>query len=188
MLVGQSLSCEKHYGWVPAQQGGGHPLEGSGRRGFLSRVTESRVGAGVRVGAVAAAATIGAVIGLGLRHGLALRPFMSAGRALLARVGLAAPTTAAAAVVGLVLVAGAVVVLGVCFTVVAAPLRGVRLLMVAILFAGIGCAVSAYVVPSILVLSTGAVLGTAQRLFICALLAAGLVAGMRLARLGTRIE
>jgi hypothetical protein len=167
---------------------GARPLEWVARRGFLSRVTESQVGAGVRVGTVAAAATIGAVMGLGLRHGLALRPFMSAGRALLARLGAEAPTGAVAALVGVALVAFAIVVLGVCFTFVAAPLRGVRLLAVAIVFAAIGWAVSLYVVPAILVLSAGTVLGTAQRIFVCALLAVGLVVGMRLARVGTRVE
>lgn len=151
-------------------------------------MTVSRIAIGVRVGVVAAAATIGAVIGLGLRHGLALRPFMSAGRAVLAALGAGAPSGAVAVLVGLALVASAVVVLGVCFTYVAAPLRGVRLFAVALLFAAIGFVVPAYVVPSILVLSSGTVLGTAQRVFVCALLAAGLVAGMRLARLGTRIE
>ena len=89
---------------------------------------------------------------------------------------------------GLALVACAVIVLGVCFTIVAAALRGVRLFAAALIFAAIAWAVSAYVVPSILVLSTEIVLGTAQRVFICTLLALSLVAGMRLARPGLRIE
>ncbi|HEX6047617.1 MAG TPA: hypothetical protein VFZ21_00050 [Gemmatimonadaceae bacterium] len=148
----------------------------------------SRFGAGIRVGTVAAAATIGAVIGLGLRHGLALRPFSTAGRALLATLGDADASAGAAAVVGLVVVAIAIILLGVCFTFVAAPLRGVRLVGVAIVFAAIGWAVSVYVVPSILVLSAEIVLGTAQRVFICALLALSLVVGMRLARQRNRIE
>jgi len=144
--------------------------------------------AGVRVGTVAAAATLGAIIGLGLRHGLALRPFMSSGRSLLAALGVSAAPGAVALIVGLMLFIAAVVVLGVCFTIVAAPLRGVRLLATAILFAAIGWAVSAYVVPAILASSAGAVLGTAQRVFIFALLALALLAGMRLARPGMRIE
>jgi hypothetical protein len=139
---------------------------------------------------VAAAATIGAVIGLGLRHGLALRPFMSAGRGLINALGLDIASDPATTIVGLAFVAIAVVVLGVCFTLVAAPLRGVGLLLTATAFAAMGWAVCAYVVPSILTLTSGAVLGTAQRVFVCGMLAVALVAGMRLARpeLDTRIE
>ena len=148
----------------------------------------SRLGAGLRVGTVAAAATIGAVIGLGLRHGLALRPFSTAGRALLATFGATDATAGAAAVVGLVLVTIAIILLGVCFTYVAAPLRGMRLVGAAIVFAAIGWVASAYVVPSILVSSAEIVLGTAQRVFIYALLALSLVVGMRLARPGSRID
>ena len=148
----------------------------------------SRLGAGVRVGIVAAAATIGAVIGLGLRHGLALHPFSTAGRGFLALVGATAPQGGVATITGLALVAVAVIVLGVCFTFVAAPLRGIRLLGAAIAFGAIAWVVSVYVVPSILVLSAETVLGTAQRVFICALLTLSLVAGMRLARPSLRME
>ena len=48
--------------------------------------------------------------------------------------------------------------------------------------------VAAFVVPSILVLSDTTVFGTAQRVFICVVLALGLVAGMRLARPNVRVE
>ena len=139
------------------------------------------------MGTVAAAATIGAVIGLGLRHGLALRPFTSAGRALLEKIGIAG-TASASALVGLVLAACAIIVLGVCFTIVAAPLRGLRLLAVAIVFGAIAWSVSAFVVPSILAWSSGAVLGSAQRVFIFGMLTIALVAGMRLARSSIQID
>jgi hypothetical protein len=139
------------------------------------------------VGTVAAAATIGAVIGLGLRHGLALRPFTSAGRALFEKIGIAA-TASASALVGLAMAACAIILLGVCFTVVAAPLRGLRLLGVAIVFGAIAWSVSAFVVPSILVWSSGAVLGSAQRVFIFGMLTIALVAGMRLARSSVQID
>ena len=139
------------------------------------------------MGTVAAAATIGAVIGLGLRHGLALRPFTSAGRALFEKIGITG-TTSTSAVVGLAMAACAIIVLGVCFTVVAAPLRGLRLLGVAIVFGAIAWSVSAFVVPSILAWSTGAVLGSAQRVFIFGMLTIALVAGMRLARSGVQID
>jgi len=150
-------------------------------------MSDSRIAVGIRVGTVAAAATIGAVIGLGLRHGLALRPFISAGRALLERIGVSG-TPPASSVVGLTMAACAIIVLGVCFTVVAAPLRGLRLLGAAIVFGAIAWGVSAFVVPSILEWSTVAVLGGAQRLFIFGMLTIALVAGMRLARSSIQID
>ena len=150
-------------------------------------MSDSRIAVGIRVGAVAAAATIGAVIGLGLRHGLALRPFTSAGRALFEKLGVVG-TSSASAAVGLTMAACAIIVLGVCFTVVAAPLRGFRLLGVALVFGAIAWSVSAFVVPSILAWSTGAVLGNAQRVFIFGMLTIALVAGMRLARSSIQID
>jgi hypothetical protein len=151
-------------------------------------VPPSRLLEGVRVGVVAAAATIGAVIGLGLRHGLALRPFATLGRALLERLGILVTQGRVTTAVGVALVSVAIIVLGVCFTIVAAPLRGLRVFMAALLFATIGWVIAAYVVPSILVLSDTMVLGTGQRVFICVLLALSLVAGMRLARPNVRVE
>src|SRR5690242_15267720 len=130
-------------------------------------MSDSRIVTGVRVGMVAAAATIGAVIGLGLRHGLALRPFMSTGHGLMDAFGFDVASDPATTMVGLAAVAIAVVVLGICFTLVAAPLRGVGLLLTATAFAALGWAVCAYVVPSVLTLRSGAVLGTAQRVFVC---------------------
>lgn len=151
-------------------------------------MSQSRTAAGIRVGTVAAAATIGALIGLGLRHGLALRPFVSTGRAVLDAIGMTGVGGAVPVIVGLVLVAAAIIVLGVCFTIVAAPLRGARLLLAACVFGAIGWAVSTYVVPSILASSGGTQLGTAQQIFICVLLSLALVAGMRLARASVRVE
>jgi len=149
--------------------------------------TSSRLRTGLRVGTVAAAATIGAVIGLGLRHGLALRPFMSAGGALLKKLGIDA-TASVTTFVGISAVACAIIVLGVCFTVVAAPLRGLRLLGAAIVFGALAWGASGLVIPSILAWSTGAVLGSAQRLFICSMLTIALVVGMRLARSSVQID
>jgi len=150
--------------------------------------TPMRAGAGIRVGAVAAATTVGAVIGLGLRHGLALRPFTSAGVALFDRLGVPIMSSSAATIAGIALVTAAIILLGVCFTIVAAPLRGLRLLLSASMFAAVGWGVSLYVVRSVLVLSDGTVLGSAQRVFIFAMLALALVAGMRLARPNVRVE
>jgi hypothetical protein len=151
-------------------------------------MTEPRVTVGIRVGTVAAAATIGAVIGLGLRHGLSLRPFTSTGAAVFDRIGIPVMRQTAATVAGILLVGTAIIVLGVCFTIVAAPLRGLRLLLAALMFAAIGWGASLYVVRSILVLSDATVLGMAQRVFVFALLALSLVVGMRLARPNVRVE
>jgi hypothetical protein len=150
-------------------------------------MTDSRISTGIRVGVVAAAATIGAVIGLGLRHGRALRPFTSAGGALLERVGVTG-SSSASALLGLAMVACAIIVLGVCFTVVAAPLRGLPLFVAAMVFGAIAWSVSVFVVPSILVWSTGAVLGSAQRVFIFGMLTIALVVGMRLARPTSHVD
>ena len=136
---------------------------------------------------MAAATTIGAVIGLGLRHGLAMRPFSSTGRALLEKLGVTT-TPLTAVIVGIAIVTCAVIVLGVCFTVVAAALRGIRLLVMALVFCAVAWGVTGLVVPSILALSSGAVLGDGQRVFIFVLLAVALVVGMRLARSSTDID
>jgi hypothetical protein len=152
-------------------------------------MTDSRMVTGVRVGVVAAAIMIGAVIGLGLRHGLATRPFLTAGYGVLETLGVRAVSRGAAPIaVGLVAVALAIIVLGVCFTFVAASLRGLRLLAVALLFAASAWAVYVYIVPSILVPSDGIELGTGQRVFLFTLLALGLAVGMRLARPDVRVE
>ena len=143
---------------------------------------------GVRVGIVAASTMIGAVVGLGLRHGLALRPFTSAGYSVLETLGVRASRGATPIVTGVIVVAAAIIVLGVCFTFVAASLRGLRVLIVAILFAASAWAVYVYIVPSILVRTGGIELGTAQRVFLFVLLALGLAVGMRLARPHVRVE
>ena len=144
---------------------------------------------GVRVGVVAAATTIGAVIGLGLRHGLATRPFMTAGYAVLEALGARAASRGVTPIaVGVAVVAAAIIVLGVCFTFVAASLRGLRLVLVALLFGASAWAAYVYIVPSILVLSDGLELGTGQRVFLFTLLALALAVGMRLARRNVRVE
>ena len=152
-------------------------------------MNDSRMAAGVRVGVVAAATTIGAVIGLGLRHGLATRPFMTAGYAVLETLGARAASRGATPVaVGVSVVAAAIIVLGVCFTFVAASLRGFRLVLAAFLFAASAWAVYVYIVPSILAPSDGLELGTGQRVFLFTLLALALAVGMRLARRNVRVE
>ena len=163
-------------------------MSGSGAPICFRAMSDSRMATGIRVGAVAAATTIGAVIGLGLRHGLATRPFMTAGYAVLETIGVRTSRGAAPIAIGVAAVAGAIIVLGVCFTFVAASLRGLRLFLVALLFAATAWAVYVYLVPSVLVLSGGIELGKAQRVFLFTLLGLGLAAGMRLARPRVRVE
>ena len=137
---------------------------------------------------MAAATTIGAVVGLGLRHGLATRPFMTAGYGVLETLGVRAASRGAPIAVGVAAVAAAIIVLGVCFTFVAASLRGLRLLVTALLFAASAWVVCAFVVPSFLRQTDGIELGTAQRVFLFTLLALALAVGMRLARRNVRVE
>ena len=131
---------------------------------------------------------IGAVIGLGLRHGLALRPFMSAGYGVLDTLGVRTSRGVMPVAAGVVAVAAAIIVLGVCFTFVAASLRGLRLLIAALVFAASAWLVYAFVIPSFLRQTDGIELGTAQRVFLFTLLALGLAIGMRLARPNVRVE
>jgi hypothetical protein len=62
------------------------------------------------------------------------------------------------------------------------------LLGAAIVFGAIAWGVSAFVIPSVLAWSTGAVLGSAQRMFIFGMLTIALVVGMRLARSSVHID
>ena len=138
--------------------------------------------AGIRAGIVALAVTSGAIIGLGLRHGLAMRSFEVAGRALLGDTS-SAPTAAAA---GFAAHAAWMMVLGVCFSVVAAPLRGVWLFLSAIAFAAIAWMLSVWLFPGVVAVMRGAAISMPQVIFVNLLLAAGLAAGMRLAFEGSR--
>jgi hypothetical protein len=113
---------------------------------------------------------------------------MTAGYGVLETLGVRASRGAAPVAVGVMVIAVAIIVLGVCFTFVAASLRGLRLLLVALLFAASAWAVYVYIVPSVLVSSDGIALGTAQRVFLFTLLALGLTVGMRLARPHVRVE
>ena len=137
----------------------------------------TRVAAGIRAGIVALAVTTGAIIGLGLRHGLAAQSFEVGGRALL---GVAASAPAAAAA-GFLAHAAWMLVLGVCFSVVAAPLRGLWLFIAALVFAAIAWTLSVWLFPGVVTVMRGAAVSTPQVIFVNLLLAAGLAAGMRLA-------
>jgi hypothetical protein len=136
----------------------------------------------VRAGLVAGAASAGALIGLGVRHGAALDPFVFAGQALLR--GAPVPTAAA---IGVALHLGWMVVWGVCFSAVAATLRGVRLAVVAVVATVLLVKLSQLVVPSLAPLTGPAATSRAHAVFMHVLLAASLVVGMRLARRPHRV-
>jgi hypothetical protein len=157
--------------------GRGWALEAPDSVVLFSRVLSRSVGIGVRTGVLAAAATAGAIVGLGLRHGDALGPFTLAGRTV---VG-AAPTIVAA-VAGAGLHLGWMVVWGACFTLVAAALRGPKLLVAAALFATGVWALSTYVLPGVAPAARAAGLSIPQSVFLHLLLALGLASGMRLAQ------
>jgi hypothetical protein len=136
----------------------------------------------MRVGLIAAAATAGVLVGLGLRHGAALTPFVLYGRAVLASVtGLLAPP-ALATVIGFIGHAFWMLLWGVCFSVVAAPLRAPQLALAAAMFATILGLLSATLLPSALGAGAMASLSGIQTAFFLFLMAGALYLGMRLAR------
>lgn len=151
-------------------------------------MSPNRLGAGVRTGIVAAAATAGAIVGFGWRHDAASRPFEIAGRYLLAPLtGLrSAPSSGAAVTAGIVLHVTTMVLLGVCFTIVAASLRGVRLVAASLLFAAAAWALVSLVVPSPLRAVASYTSSVPQAVFVNLLLALSLVSGMRLALLDSQ--
>jgi hypothetical protein len=146
------------------------------------RPPRSRLSSGIRTGVIAAAITAGAVVGFGLRHGTALEPFVFAGQSVL---NGAAPGMAA--IVGALLHLVWMMVWGVCFSVVAAPLRGIGQVIAAVVFALVVGLLTTAVLPAAAPLTGPLALSRVQIVFVDLLLAAGLVVGMRLAPVGSRI-
>ncbi|HVE77480.1 MAG TPA: hypothetical protein VNA89_01390 [Gemmatimonadaceae bacterium] len=142
-----------------------------------------RVRVGVWSGAVAAAAVVGALVGIGWRAGVPSRPFNAIAVLLLrGRAegvwGFDAVVTPAGAVVTL----GTVFLLGIIFSLIAAPWRGLRLLI-----AGVAVSAAAYgatraALAPLLQPTLAAALTPAQLALACVVLAVALVAGIRLAR------
>ena len=142
-----------------------------------------RVRKGLTAGIIAAAATAGAVTGFGIRPGEPAEPFTNAGRLVL---GIAATENGTrqlgAFAFGVLLHVGAALVWGVAFALLAAGLRGVRLLVAALLFAGAVYAARERV-PELLRLGYGGRAFPPQLVVLHVVLALGLAAGIRLARL-----
>lgn len=137
---------------------------------------------GVRVGLVAAAATGGAVVGLGLRRGGGLTPFALYGRSLFAALTGVLPQPVLAIVVGVGLHVLWMTVWGVCFTVVATPLRGARIAGAAILVSLLVGVVAIRVYPPALGAATMTSLAWPQLAVYLALLALSFLAGTRIAQ------
>jgi hypothetical protein len=129
-----------------------------------------------------AAATAGVIVGMGIRHDSAITPFLLAGRAVVASMtGLLVPPLAAT-LIGFLVHATWMILWGVCFSVVATPLRGAaRVAAAAALAAAVGFLATA-IVPSALGAGTIAATTPPQIVFLLALFAIALVTGMRLAR------
>ncbi len=133
------------------------------------------------MGLIAAAATAGVLVGLGARHGDALTPFFLSGRSLLAALTGALAPPVLATLTGLLVHAFWMLVWGVCFSLVAASLRGLRLAVAAAVCAIAVRVLGATVLPGALGAGALASLNAPQMWFLLTLFALSLFVGMRLA-------
>lgn len=142
--------------------------------------------AALRTGVIVGAATGGAIVGIGLRRGDALAPFMNAGRALLTMPNGLVPLPWLALVGGVALHVMLMLTVGGLFALVALRARGVLLGLLAALYA----ALLAFAAKELGSGAMGAVgflpLSRAQAVFLMALFAAALFAGLSWARAGAR--
>ncbi|MEO6446043.1 MAG: hypothetical protein ABIZ91_10880 [Gemmatimonadaceae bacterium] len=141
-----------------------------------------RLRIGFRAGLVGGATTAGALVGLGLRHAAAAAPFEAGGRALLQSWHVGFVAAPVAIVTGFAAHLLWMTLWGVCFARAATQLRGPALAAGAVIFVALIGALSATIVPGALGAAAPAALTLAQTLFFLALLAAGLTAGVSLAR------
>ena len=137
---------------------------------------------GLRVGLVSAAATAGVLVGLGLRHDAATTAFFLAGRSLLASSAGLIPPSLVAVTLGVVVHLAWMVLWGVCFTYVAARLRGLALYVAAALFAALIGILGATFLPGALGAGALAALSQAQTVFFLAVLGLSLALGTVIAR------
>jgi hypothetical protein len=135
---------------------------------------------------VATAATAGVIVGLGLRHQSALRPFLMSGRSTFAAItGLVAPIPLATTF-GFAVHAGWMVLWGICFSMIATPMRGLQRLFAAILLAVLAGVLSMSIAPGALGAGGMAVQSDAQTLILLTVFALSLLGGIRLAPMTTR--
>jgi hypothetical protein len=145
-------------------------------------VPVSRLAVGIRVGLLTAATTAGVIVGLGLRQRAALEPFLMTGRAALSgTAGLGVPG-AFATMFGVIVHVVWMLVWGVCFSIIATPLRGAQRLAVAIAVAALAGLLSATIAPGAMGAGALAVQTRPQTIFLLVLFTASLLFGIRLAR------
>ena len=162
------------------------PLERSVGLRFVSRVPSSRVIDGVRIGAVVTAATAGVIVGIGFRHESALRPFLMSGRSTFAAItGHVAPIPLATTF-GFLVHAAWMVLWGICFSVIATPLRGLQRLFAAILLTVLAGVLFRSIAPGAMGAGGMAVQSDAQTLILLTVFALSLLGGIRLAPMTTR--
>jgi hypothetical protein len=119
---------------------------------------------------------------MGLRHDSAFAPFQIAGRAVVAALtGLIAPPLPAT-LFGVATHVAWMILWGICFSVVATQLRGAGLAAAAAVFAALVGLLATRFLPGALGAGVIAATTIPQTLFLLALFAVALVAGMRLAR------
>jgi hypothetical protein len=149
---------------------------------LFSRVFGERFTAGVRVGLVVAAATAGLLVGFGLRQETVFTTFLLYGRAVSVALTGRIATDLVAALAGITTHALWMVLWGLCFTVVAAPLRNSRLAVAAAAFTALAALVAVSIFPAALGAITRASLTKPQTVLVFCSMAIALFAGIRLAR------
>ena len=148
-------------------------------------VNNARIAAAWRTGMIVGATTAGAVIGVGLRHGDALEPFMIAGHALLSTSSGLVPLPWLALAGGLALHLMLMLVVGGLFALVALRARGPVLALGAASYAVCVALAAQWMGPAALG-AFGALLSTRpQWIFLMALLASALIAGVRWSRVSS---
>jgi hypothetical protein len=150
---------------------------------FLSAVLTQRIARGLRAGAVAAAATGGALIGLGVRDRTPGRALALVGQRLRGVPDFVTPDAGfgLAALLGAAHHTVVIMAWGAVFALLAGHLRGVRLLLVAALFAAAVWLLNAYALPAPLRFADGVAAYPPHRWFVYTVLALALAAGMRIA-------
>lgn len=141
-----------------------------------------RLRTGIRVGLLAAAATAGVLVGLGLRHGSALTPFLLYGRWLIASFSRAIALPWFAIVIGSIAHCLWMLVWGVCFTIVAGPLRARPLAIASVLYSVVFVFGAIRLFPEVLGAIPLASLTLSQSLLLALVLALALFFGTRIAR------
>jgi hypothetical protein len=142
-----------------------------------------RLRVGVWSGAIASAAVLGALLGAGWRAGVPWRPLNAVAVLLLrGRADGVWGFDAAVTATGAALTLGTTFLLGILFSLVAAPWRGLRLLAASVVVSAAAYGTTRAALGPVLQPAPEAGLTAAQLALACIALAAALVAGIRLAQ------